>query len=543
MKVLKRKKFDAAMSRLLLAIVASMATISAGAASPEQARLLVGIMVDGLDADQLDLLREHFSQGGFRLLEEKGVSLTADYGTPLDATAATATIFSGAAPSTSGIGSDTQFDRRTLRESKTYSDSEVLGNFSSAGYSPKSLRVSNLSDEARIASGGTNNVYSIAATPGLSIGMAGHNATGALWLDHKSGNWASSTAYPDMPIAVATRNLAVPLSMRLDTMSWTPSLEPADYPALPDHLTRYPFRYVFPRGNADRLDMFAASPMLNREVTSLAGELITKQKLGSQEGVTDVISLAYTLQPFNYGKSTDKRVELQDAYIKLDRNLEQLFCAIDKHVGLDRTVIMLAATPPRSSRRRDEERFNLPYGEFSARKAASLLNLYLIALHGNGAYVSYFNDGNLYLNHKLLEELKLDVAQVRAEAAKLLASMTGVDRVFTLDDIIAGHAGENAEALRRNTVVSQAGDLLVEVAPGFEIIDDYNTVDPTEGHTGMVKCTAAATAPVFIFAPALKARTIGTPVDARAIAPTVARILRIRSPNGAAAPALSLTKK
>ena len=90
MKVLKRKKFDAAMSRLLLAIVASMATISAGAASPEQARLLVGIMVDGLDADQLDLLREHFSQGGFRLLEEKGVSLTADYGTPLDATAATA---------------------------------------------------------------------------------------------------------------------------------------------------------------------------------------------------------------------------------------------------------------------------------------------------------------------------------------------------------------------------------------------------------------------------------------------------------------------
>ena len=157
--------------------------------------------------------------------------------------------------------------------------------------------------------------------------------------------------------------------------------------------------------------------------------------------------------------------------------------------------------------------------------------------------MSYFNDGNLYLNHKLLEELKLDVAQVRAEAAKLLASMTGVDRVFTLDDIIAGHAGENAEALRRNTVVSQAGDLLVEVAPGFEIIDDYNTVDPTEGHTGMVKCTAAATAPVFIFAPALKARTIGTPVDARAIAPTVARILRIRSPNGAAAPALSLTKK
>lgn len=531
------------MSRLLLALVASMAAISAGAATPEQTRLLVGIMVDGLDADQLDLLRERFGQGGFKLLEQQGVTLTADYGTSLDATAATATIFTGAAPSTSGIGGDTHFDRRTLRKSPVYADHEVLGNFSPSGFSPKALRVSNLSDEARIASGGTNNVYAVAAQPGTAISMAGHNATSALWLDHKTGNWASSTAYPDMPVAIAARNRTLPLSVRLDTMSWTPSLAPADYPALPDHLTRYPFRYVFPRGNSERLDMFAASPLLNREVTNVAGELIVNQKLGQHPGVTDVINIAYTLQPFTYGKSADKRVEQQDAYIKLDRNLEQLFSTISRQVGLDHAVIMLASTPPRPLRRRDDDRFNLPYGEFSARKAASLLNLYLIALHGNGAYISHFTDGNIYLNHKLLEEMKLDISAVRAEAAKLLASMTGVDRVHTLDDIIAGHAGEKAEALRRNTVGSSAGDLLIEVAPGFEIIDDYNELAPTTGHSGMVSCSAAATAPVFILAPDVAAQTIGTPVDARAIAPTVARILRIRSPNGAAAPALALTKK
>ena len=135
------------------------------------------------------------------------------------------------------------------------------------------------------------------------------------------------------------------------------------------------------------------------------------------------------------------------------------------------------------------------------------------------------------------------MSAVRAEAAQLLAGMTGVDRVHTIDEIIAGHAGENAEALRRNTVGSVAGDILVVVAPGFEILDDYNDTTPDAAHTGMVQCTAAATAPVFIMAPDVAAQTIGTPVDARAIAPTVARILRIRSPNGAAAPALNLTKK
>jgi len=538
-----RRPFDIAMTRLLLALVTSMAAIGAGAATPEQARLLVGIMVDGLDADQLDLLRERFGQGGFRLLEQQGACLTADYGTPLDATAATATLFSGAAPSTSGIGGDTHFNRRTLLPSPAYADAEVLGNFATNGFSPKALRVSNLTDEARIASGGTSTAYTVAASPGVAIGMAGHNANSAIWLDSKSCNWSSSTSYPDMPVFVAARNRTLPLATRLDTMSWSPSLAPADYVGLPDHLTRYPFRYVFPRANADRLDMFLASPLINREVTDLAKEIITTQKLGQHDGVTDVLNVAYALQPFNYGKSIDKRPEMQDAYVKLDRNLEQLFATIGKQVGLDKTVVMLASTPPRPQRRRDDERFNMPYGEFSARKAASLLNLYLIALHGNGAYISHFNNGNIYLNHKLLEEMKLDLSAVRAEAAQLLAGMTGVDRVHTIDEIIAGHAGENAEALRRNTVGSAAGDLLVVVAPGFEILDDYNDTTPDGSHTGMVQCTAAATAPVYIMAPNVAAQTIGTPVDARAIAPTVARILRIRSPNGAAAPALSLTKK
>lgn len=543
MKRLTHNRLSLTTTQLLLVLIASMAAIGTTAATPKQAKLLVGIMVDGLDATQLDLLRERFGQGGFRLLETQGAALTADYGTNLDATASTATIFTGAAPSSSGIAADTHFDRTTMRRVAAYADHDVLGNFSSAGYSPKALRVSNISDETRIASGATNRVYSIAATPGVAISMAGHSATSALWLDHKTGNWASSTAYADMPVAVATRNRAVPLNSRLDTMSWTPTLAPADYVALPDHLTRYPFRYVFPRANTDRLDMFAASPLFNREVVKLAEELLLNQKLGQQEGATDVLNLAFNLQPFDYGKSADKRVELQDAYIKLDRQLEQLFSSISRRVGFDNSVIFLAATPPRNTRRRDDALYNLPCGEFSTRRAASLLNLYLIALYGNGAYISHFTEGNIYLNHKLLEELKLDVSAVRREAAKLLAGMTGIERVHTLDDILAGHAGPMGEALRRNTVAAGAGDLLVEVAPGFEIVEDYDATVPTEGHTGLVHTGVTTTAPVFIIAPNIAAQTIVEPVDARSIAPTVARLLRIRSPNGAAAPALTFTKK
>ncbi len=531
------------MPRLFIALVASVASLGMSAADAAQARLLVSIVVDGLDTQYLDLLREHFGEGGFRRLEREGaVILNAEYGPGLDKAASTATLMTGAAPSISGIGASTYFNRDHLRETEVYADPEILGNFTTTGYSPAALRVSTIADEVRIAADGVNVVYAVAATPEQAIALAGHAANAALWLDHKTGNWASSTYYKEMPSVVTTRNRTTPLAMRLDTMSWTPAMPPETYPALPDHLSHYPFRYVFPRSKAERLDMFQASPLVNNEINSIAFDLLSTLKVGQHEGVTDVLNIAYSLQPYNYGKSADCRVELMDAYVRLDRNLEQLFSDIDKRVGLNRTVVMLAATPPVNRSRRDDERWGIPYGEFSTRKAISLLNVYLMAVYGNGDYVSAYHHGQLYLNHKLLKERSLNEQEVRTQAASFLAKMTGIDRVFTIDEVIEGHAGEQPEALRRNTVVATAGDLLISVAPGFEIVDDYNTI-ALKDRTSMVQRACATTAQVFILAPDIASQTIGIPVDARAIAPTVCRILRIRSPNGATVAPLYLVKK
>lgn len=530
------------MPRLLTALVAGVVYIGISAATP-QPRLLVNIVVDGLDADYIDLLRDQFGEGGFRRLERDGaIILHADYGPGLDAAAATATVMTGASPSISGIGSAKIYDPERFREVSAYNAPDALGNFSENSYSPAALKVSTIADEARIAAGGINVVYGIAPVPEQALALSGHAANSTLWLDVRNGNWTTSPAFREMPSAVSARNRIAPLATRLDTMSWTPSLDMALYPALPDHLKRYPFRYVFPRSNAERLDMFTASPLVNREVTSVAADMLGSLRIGQHEDVTDVLSLGYTLRPYTFGKATDTRPELMDAYIKLDRNLEQLFADIDRRVGLGNSVIMLAATPPTGRSRRDDDQWGIPAGEFSARKAASLLNVYLIALYGNGDYVTAFHNGYLYLNHKLLKERSVSEQEIRRQAAAFLARMSGVDRVFTIDDIIAGRAGEQPEALRRNIVGATAGDLLVTVAPGYEVLDDYGVELPSN-RVHMSERVVGTTAPVFIMAPGIASQTIGTPVDARAIAPTVCRILRIRSPNGASAAPLHLLKK
>lgn len=529
---------------LVAAIAASVAGMAVGVrAESPKFRLLLGIVVEGLDETCLDQLRESFGNGGFRLLENNGVYVPyADYGTSLDATAATATLVSGAQPSLNGIEADVRFDRERLRYVNIYSDPDGLGNFTQTAYSPKALRVSTISDEARIAGAGISVAYAVAPTPGMALALGGHSGNCALWIDQETGNWASSAHYKDMPASIAMRNRREPLSVRMDTMSWTPKGGPELYPGIPEHLTRYHFHYVFQHSNPARLDMFLASPLVNREVTSVATDLLKGNKIGQSEEGVDVLNIGYSLTPYPYGRNADKRTEQYDAYLRLDDNLAQLFSTVDHTIGLNNTLIYLAGTPVRPYSPRDDERWSIPYGEFSTRRAASLLNIYLMALHGNGDYVSGFRGGRLYLNTHLIKEKELDMAQLRAEAAEFLARMSGVDRTYTSDAIHNGTAGDKAQALRRNSYIPTTPDVLVTVAPGYELIDDFNgVVSSNDNANHSVRRAVGTTSPIFIMAPSLDASRIDTPVDVRTIAPTITRLLRIRSPNGATETPLPLS--
>ena len=224
-----------------------------------------------------------------------------------------------------------------------------------------------------------------------------------------------------------------------------------------------------------------------------------------------------------------------DLYLQLDRDLARLFSAIDAGPGMNRTMVFVAGTPRRTRSRRDDEKWSIPHGEFSPRRAMALLNVYLIAKHGNGDWINGYHDRQIFLNHDLIKRNNLDEADVRTDVAQFLTRMAGVTEAYTLDDIINLKAGVNPQAVRNNTVIEKAGDVFITVAPGWQITDQG-----TDFTLPMVERSGVTTSPAFILSPNVKSTIITTPVDARTLAPTVAGILRIRSPNGAALPALKL---
>lgn len=510
------------------ALAATLVTFTLTAQSvTSRPSLVVGITVEGLSDTYLKLLRDYFGKNGFNMLAADGVTIQdVVYGPGIDALGAAAMVFSGAPASVSGISNATVFDADKRLALPALADANKT-------YSPASLLVSTVADEIRLADGGINHVYSIAPEAAQAVVMAGHAGNSALWISDINGSLSSSGYYKETPLGITSN---APLAARLDTLKWAPSVDINTLPDIPKYKKAYPFKYVFQRKDPNRYRAFKASAPVNREVTSVAINLINGMKLGKGD-VTDMVNIAYTVAPYPYSKDSDSRIEQMDTYLRLDSDLGRLFKAIENGPGMDHTLIFLTGVPAQASGKRDDERFNIPYGEFSPRKAVSLINMYIIALHGNGDWVTGYHNGQFHLNRKLIKDRGLDLTQLRRETAEFLARMTGVCETYTLDDVLAGRAGTEGEALRRNTIASEAGDVFVTIAPGWEIVAD----EPSSGMSRpMVSRLATTTYPAFILAPSVPAKIIDGPTDARVITPTVARLLRIRSPNGASLSPLRL---
>lgn len=517
-----------------LALIATLLTAlpcRGAEAVSSRPQLVLSIVIDGLRADYLEMLSECFGPDGFNRLMAEGVVIDeVDFGPGVDAAGATAILYTGAEPAVNGVASAATYNVERHIETPTLLDPSKIGNYTTETLSPAAIRVSTLADEVRIDGAGASYAHAIAPDASRAIIMGGHAGNSAFWLNDINGQWATTTHYREVPTAVTARNYSAPLSLRVDTIRWTPSLPLDRYPALPAQKRKYPFEHYFFGSDPNKFRLFKKSAPVNREVTDLATQYLSDMRLGNRDAI-DMLSVGYTLAPYPGSHDADARLETMDAYVKLDRELARLLNAARADGG--NTVVVVAGTPALPSTTADDASWQLPGGEFSARKALSLLNMYLIACHGNGEWVTAYHDGAFYLNRQLIEEKHINAEELRTEAAKFLMRMTGVAGAHTIDDILEGRRQASE---RRNTVVATAPDVFVDVIPGWTLVDDFESPDSPVRSTVRVSGT---TAPVIFFAPGrIEARRVDTPVDARRVAPTVARLLRIRSPNAAAQPAL-----
>lgn len=517
-------------SRLITSILASMVAISAmSQSSGERPQLVIQIMVDQLRSDYLDLLQDYLGESGFKRLAANGACFeNIDFDIDeVDLVSGTAMFVTGTYPRINGISGEYIYNPQKKAAQKILADPSKMGNFTNEKLSPAALKSSTVSDELKIHSDGLGYVYSIAPDAQQAIILAGHAGNGAFWINDINGKWSTSTFYTDVPQAISNRNYKNALSSRIDTMSWTPMMDLAKYPGIPSHKKFYPFKYIFPASRNDRYVNYKRTALVNEEVTSVALDFIESLKMGTR-GETDMLNIAYSLSTYSDNAGAGS-VELLDKYLRLDRQLGRLLDAIDNRVGLDKTLVVLASTGYFKENTPVDEKFRIPSGIFSPSKAKSLLNLYLMAVYGNAQWVDNYHDDYFYLNQKLIKEKGLNLKEVRNNASSFLRRMSGVAEAYSVDEIIDGPADGVSKRIYNGLIANHVGDVIVKVMPGWTISQTEDSTNPNSKHIR----TAAISTPAYILHPCIKAQKITSPVDATLLAPTISRLLRIRSPNAA----------
>ncbi len=246
-----------------------------------------------------------------------------------------------------------------------------------------------------------------------------------------------------------------------------------------------------------------------------------------------MLNVHYTAAVYQNATTRQYGLEVQDTYVRLDRDIARLLDEIDRQVGLSNVILFVTSTGYFKGEGKESETFNIPSGEFYPPRAVSLLNVYLMAIYGQGNWVLGYQNQQIFLNAKLIKEQNLNADEVRNNAASFLIQMAGVQDVYTSQRVLFGNSSEKVASLRNGYCPKLSGDLLLELCPGWEVV--YEDVKDTREY---VRVNAIPT-PCFILAPGIKPMRIATPIDATAIAPTVCRLLRIRSPNGSAESPLS----
>ncbi|MFG6427439.1 alkaline phosphatase family protein [Lepagella muris] len=527
------------MNRLITSVICGLVGINTMLyADASRPKLVVGIMIDQLRTDYIEYLQNLFGEKGFNKLMKDGAFLKdVDFKVNgLDKVSGTAMIYTGGYPRHNGVTSSKVYDPNVRDMVPALQDATMIGNFTTETYSPVGLRLSTISDEIAIDGAGLAAVYSISPDPQQSIIMAGHAGTSAFWINDNTGKWATTTYYREAPSQLTQRNYSDPITSRLDTMQWKPSRPLSTYPGLPAQKRILDFKHTFPTADRSVYRMYISSPMVNTEVTDVAITCLRDLKIGSRGDAIDMLNIGYTAAPYKYVKDGDFRLELEDSYLRLDGQLSRLFDAIDKYVGLNNTLVYVASTGYYDDAVEDDAKYRTPTGYFSVKRALSLLNSYLAARYGNGDYVDTFSGGHVYLDRKQIEERKLDLKEVAEASRDFLVQMSGVSDAFTMSDIMASSLPA-MEAMRLGTDPKTGGDVILEFNAGWSVVDDTKFPNETQViRSGLVQT------PVFIMGPNVEPVTIGTPVDATAVAPTVTQVLRIRSPNGSASKPLNLKK-
>ncbi len=510
----------------------------------EKPKLIVQVVVSQMRFDYLNRYWEKFSDNGFKLLINEGTYCrNARYNYLLtQAYPGVATIATGANPSVHGIISDKWYNRNTGNEVEATADEKVNtvgGSFFSGKYSAKNLVTSTFGDELKL-NNANSKVISIALDAGSAILLGGHSANGIYWYDTEKGGWVSSSYFTEaLPAWLDTFN-SKGLAKLYTEREWK-ALQPIQNYEEADTTTVRSLEKK--KSIAEKLkgmmDGIIGKPQPKTDYKALLenpyGNLLTKdlaiaaivgENLGADEH-PDLLCVTFSANRFIGGKFGPQSIEVEDTYLRLDKELEHFLTFINTTVGKENCLFVLTSDQGIASTPDYLEKSKIPGGYFDPKKAMVLLGSYLNALYGQGSWITGYHDKQIYLNRKLIEDSNLNLTEFQQKVADFMLEFSGVANSTTGHNLQNGNFANGIMVKFQNSYNQRrSGDVIINLEPGWVErngnITSANSPYDYDTHV-----------PLIFYGWKTKRKSVLTPVYLNDVAPTLSMLLGITWPNGA----------
>ena len=482
-------------------------------------RLVVNITIDQLRTDYLEAFTPLYGADGFkRLLMQGLVYENASYPfASIDRASAIASVFTGVSPYYHSIVGERWLNKESLRPVACTDDPKHPGQDG-----PSQLSVSSTCDELKVATEGKAKIFAIAPDKDAAIFSAGHAADGAFWLDDITGRWKTSQYYMSaLPSWLLSYNELQSPEKKIRNTVWQPVIELAGTFNYYQHVgEQKPFKHDF---KSDRKFIeYKACGLVNGDVTDLALQCVSNNGVG-YDRVTDMLCLTYYAGTYDHRPMTECQLELQDTYVRLDRELSRLIRTLEKRLGAEHLLFVVTSTGYSDAESSSYEKYRIPSGTFHIDRTANLLNMYFGALWGQGRYVETCFSNQFFLNHKLLEAKRISLTDAGQRAQEFISQLEGVRNVYTALQLLGGN-NPQIYKVRNGFNPEHNGDILIEVSPGWQL-----TNDNTQEH--QLSRASYTQFPIIIYGAGIPAQRVMTPVTIDRIAPTISKTIRIRAPN------------
>lgn len=511
-------------------------------------KLVVGIVVDQMRNDYIYRYWNDYGNGGFRRLVNDGFYFkNAHYNyVPTITGPGHSSIYTGTTPRFHGIIANEWIDKKTGKKIKCVVDTTVkpVGTKTTLGQkSPKNLMSSTIGDELKMSTNKNGKVFSVAIKDRSAILPAGHAADGAFWYDDKSGDFVSSSWYVnDLPQWLKDFNSKKLAKSYLEKgwdkqagATYSASIEDNNnYEKTPykKDNTSFPYEYssFLTKGE---FGVIAQTPYGNTITKDVAMACIESEQLG-KDNTTDLFCMSFSCTDIIAHDYGPRSMEIEDVYLRLDKDLEEFLNFLDAKVGKNNYVVFLTADHGGADVPRHLLDNKIPAGYLKKSFEKDLEKWLQVKYPTAKGLFLGADDNQIYLSEEKIIKAKLNKDLVEETICKWLLTYDGIAEAYTSKTIMNGgfDNGEYKSLIQNGYNHLLSGNICMVMKPGWM---DYADKGTTHG----AAYNYDTHIPILFYGKGIKKGFTYGYTTITQIAPTVSELIQINQPNSTIASPLN----